>query len=239
MSYRQFIREELDCFMKNDPSLHSKWEIYAMPGFKAIKTWKRTHWLYQHKHYVLARYLSLRCQRKTGIDIHPGATIGKRLFIDHGVGVVIGETCIIGNDVMIYQGVTLGGTGKVGGKRHPTLEDNVMVGAGAKIIGNIILGHDSKVGAGAIVIRNVDPYVTVVSPPAYPVRDKRNKMSNLCRQGKERWTLKEVEDLQSGKVPQRNLDKTTCPDGSECTGDCCNEAECLASRLPVQKNRVE
>ena len=148
--------------------------------------------------------MSLRAQRKTGVDIHPGATIGKRFFIDHGVGVVIGETCIIGDDVMIYQGVTLGGTGKVGGKRHPTVEDRVMVGAGAKIIGNITLGHDSKVGAGAIVIRNVDPYVTVVSPPAYPVRDKSMKMSNLCMGGKERWTREEVQGIQKGKI---SLDK--------------------------------
>lgn len=204
MEYLNFIREEMDCFLDHDPSLHSKAEIRYMPGFKAIKTWYFAHKLYQKKHFALARYLSLRAQRKTGVDIHPGATIGKRFFIDHGVGVVIGETCIIGDDVMIYQGVTLGGTGKVGGKRHPTVEDRVMVGAGAKIIGNITLGHDSKVGAGAIVIRNVDPYVTVVSPPAYPVRDKSMKMSNLCMGGKERWTREEVQGIQKGKI---SLDK--------------------------------
>lgn len=171
-----------------------------MPGYKAIRTWYFTHKLYLKKHYVLARYLSLRAQRKTGIDIHPGATIGHRLFIDHGVGVVIGETCIIGDDVMIYQGVTLGGTGKQNGKRHPTVEDEVLVGAGAKIIGNIVLGKGCKVGAGAIVIRDVDPYVTVVSPPAYPVRDKNQKLSNLCKMGNERWTREEVECLQKGKI---------------------------------------
>ena len=205
MKYFDFINEELDCFMDHDPSLHSKSEIRYMPGFKAIKTWYFAHRLYQRKQYALARYLSLRAQRKTGVDIHPGATIGRRFFIDHGVGVVIGETCIIGDDVMIYQGVTLGGTGKIGGKRHPTVEDRVMVGAGAKIIGNITLGHDSKVGAGAIVIRNVDPSVTVVSPPAYPVRDKRAKMSNLCAGGKERWTREEVQGIQKGVI---SLDKS-------------------------------
>lgn len=200
MNYRSFIQEQIECFMKNDPSLRSKNEVYFMPGYIAIRTWYFTHHLYQKKHFALARFLSLRCQRKTGIDIHPGATIGHRLFIDHGVGVVIGETCVIGDDVLIYQGVTLGGTGKVKGRRHPTVEDRVLIGAGAKIIGSITLGHDSKVGAGAIVIRDVDPFVTVVSPPAYPVRDKRKKMSNLCVKGRERWTREDIHNLQDGKI---------------------------------------
>lgn len=200
MRYREFVREQIQCFMDHDPSLKSKYEVYFMPGFKAIKTWRLTHSLYKKGHFVLARYLSLRCQRKTGIDIHPGATIGHRFFIDHGVGVVIGETCIIGDDVMVYQGVTLGGTGKEKGKRHPTVEDRVLIGAGAKIIGNIVLGHDCRVGSGAIVIRNVDPYVTVVSPPAYPVRDKRKKIPNLCPAGHERWTRDDIEELQDGRI---------------------------------------
>lgn len=200
MGYRAFLKEEKACFMAQDPSLKSSLEIIMMPGYKAIKTWYFTHKLYQKKHFILARWLSLRAQRKTGIDIHPGATIGKRFFIDHGTGVVIGETCIIGDDVKIYQGVTLGGTGKIGGKRHPTVEDNVLVGAGAKIIGNIVLGKDSKVGAGAIVIRNVEPGATVVSPPAYPVRLKQNRMSNLCVQGKERWSRDDIRCLQNGQI---------------------------------------
>lgn len=186
--------------MKQDPSLRSVMEIWMMPGYKAIKTWYFTHRLYQKKHFVLARWLSLRNQQKTGIDIHPGATIGKRFFIDHGSGVVIGETCIIGDDVRIYQGVTLGGTGKVHGKRHPTVEDDVLIGAGAKIIGNIVLGKGCKVGAGAIVIRDVEPGATVVSPPAYPVRLKRGKLSNLCVKGKERWSREDVRCLQKGRI---------------------------------------
>lgn len=192
-----------------------------MPGFKAIKTWYFTHKLYQKKHYALARYLSLRCQRKTGIDIHPGATIGHQFFIDHGVGVVIGETCIIGDRVMVYQGVTLGGTGKIGGKRHPTVEDDVLIGAGSKIIGNIILGHGAKVGAGAIVIRDVAPYTTVVSPPAYPVRDKNNKLSNLCKNGNERWTRTDIECIQKGRIiltdpasPKKAACKSSTPNRS-------------------------
>lgn len=200
MGYIAFIKEELDCFMALDPSLNSRMEILMMPGFRAIRTWYRTHRLYQKKHYVLARWLSLRAQQKTGIDIHPGATIGKRFFIDHGSGVVIGETCIIGDDVKIYQGVTLGGTGKDKGKRHPTVEDGVLIGAGAKILGNIVLGKESKVGAGAIVIRNVEPGSTVVSPPAYPVRFKQGKNSNLCVNGKERWTKEDIQCLQKGKI---------------------------------------
>ncbi len=187
MKRKDFIRQEIECFMEKDPSLCSKTEIYFMPGFRAIKTWRRTHKLYLKGHTTLARILSLRCQRKTGIDIHPGATIGERFFIDHGVGVVIGETCIIGNDVVLYQGVTLGGTGNQNGKRHPTLEDGVFVGAGAKIIGNITLGKHSKVGAGAIVVRDVAPETTVVSPPAYPVREKKSKQSSLCTIGNTRW----------------------------------------------------
>ena len=118
----------------------------------------------------MARYLSERAKRKTGIEIHPGATIGKRLFIDHGFGVVIGETAIIGDNVTIYHGVTLGGTGKEKGKRHPTIENNVMIGASAKVLGNIIIGENSKIGAGAIVLNDIPKNVTVVGVPAKVVK---------------------------------------------------------------------
>ncbi len=216
MGYRAYMKEERAFFMEQDPSLRSEREIYMMPGYKAIRTWYITHRLYQKKHYVLARWLSLRCQQKTGIDIHPGATIGKRFFIDHGVGVVIGETCIIGDNVRVYQGVTLGGTGKQKGKRHPTVEDDVLIGAGAKIIGSITLGKGSKVGAGAIVIRDVDPGATVVSPPAYPVRQKQGKMSNLCVRGKERWSRDDIQCLQKGRImvncPPKDRSKTESKD---------------------------
>lgn len=205
LKYREFLKEEKACFMEQDPSLKSSLEIRMMPGFIAIKTWYFTHKLYQKKHYTLARWISLKSQQKTGIDIHPGATIGRRFFIDHGIGVVIGETCIIGDDVKVYQGVTLGGTGKDHGKRHPTVEDDVLIGAGAKILGNIVLGKGCKVGAGAIVVRDVEPGATVVCPPAYPVRLKRGKMSNLCVRGKERWSRDEVRCLQKGRI------EVSCP----------------------------
>lgn len=128
------------------------------------------HKLYQRKHYFWARWISQRTARKTGIEIHPGATIGKGLFIDHGTGVVIGETAILGDNVTLYQGVTLGGTGKEHGKRHPTLEDNVMVSAGAKILGSFTIGENSKVGAGSVVLQPVPPNCTVVGVPGRIVK---------------------------------------------------------------------
>jgi serine O-acetyltransferase len=127
------------------------------------------HWLWNHGLFLLARWLSEVARWLTGIEIHPGARIGRRLFIDHGMGVVIGETSIIGDDVTLYQGVTLGGTGKEHGKRHPTLEDNVVVGGGAKILGNIIVGKNCRIGAGSVVLRNVPENSTVVGVPGHIV----------------------------------------------------------------------
>ena len=138
--------------------------------------YRRAHKLYLKGHYFLARWISQRAARKTGIEIHPGATIGKGLFIDHGSGVIIGETTIIGDNVTLYQGVTLGGNGKETGKRHPTLEDNVMVSAGAKIIGSFTVGANSKIGAGSVVIEEVPPNCTVVGIPGRVVRQKNMKV---------------------------------------------------------------
>ena len=132
--------------------------------------YRRAHKLYLKGHYFLARWISQRAARKTGIEIHPGATIGKGLFIDHGAGVIIGETTVIGDNVTLYQGVTLGGNGKETGKRHPTLEDNVMVSAGAKIIGSFTIGENSKIGAGSVVIEEVPPNCTVVGVPGHIVK---------------------------------------------------------------------
>jgi serine O-acetyltransferase len=133
------------------------------------------HRLYEKKHYFLARWISQKAARKTGIEIHPGATIGKGLFIDHGSGVIIGETAIIGDNVTLYQGVTLGGTGKETGKRHPTLEDNVMVSAGAKILGSFTIGENSKIGAGSVVLKPVPPNCTVVGVPGRIVKRDNKK----------------------------------------------------------------
>jgi serine O-acetyltransferase len=152
--------------MERDPAATSAWSAYVnYPGLKAVRWHRRAHRLYVGGHPLMARAISQWVRHRTGIEIHPGATIGEGLFIDHGMGVVIGETTIIGKDVTIYQGVTLGGTGKERGKRHPTVEDCVVVGVGATVLGNITIGRGSKVGAGAVVVNNVPPNCTVVGVP--------------------------------------------------------------------------
>ncbi len=160
-----FIKEQIQTIRKNDPALHSILEVFLYPSFRAQIYHKIAKFFYQKKHYFIARYLSERAKRKTGIEIHPGATIGKNLFIDHGTGVIIGETTIIGNNVILFHGVTLGGTGKDKGKRHPTIEDNVYIGCGAKILGNITIGQNVKIGANAVVLKNVEPNTTIVGIP--------------------------------------------------------------------------
>ncbi len=164
------IREEIKIIRERDPAIHSWMEVFLYPSFKVMLHYRLAHRLYEKKHYFLARYISQRGVRKTGIEIHPGAKIGKGLFIDHGNGVIIGETAIIGDNVTLYQGVTLGGTGKEHGKRHPTIEDNVMISAGAKVLGSFTIGANSKIGAGSVVLAPVPPYSTVVGVPGRVVR---------------------------------------------------------------------
>lgn len=169
------IKEEIAIIKARDPAMHSDWEVFLYPSFRAIVNYRVTHKLYLKGHYFLARYLSQRSARKTGIEIHPGATIGRGLFIDHGHGVVIGETAIVGDNVTLYQGVTLGGTGKEHGKRHPTIGDNVMISAGAKILGSFEIGDNCKIGAGSVVLSPVPSNCTVVGIPGRIV--KRNNIS--------------------------------------------------------------
>ena len=157
MSFISHIKEEFQVIQERDPAIKTPLEVLLYPSFRVMIKYRRAHKLYLKGHYFLARWISQRAARKTGIEIHPGATIGKGLFIDHGSGVIIGETTIIGDNVTLYQGVTLGGNGKETGKRHPTLEDNVMVSAGAKIIGSFTVGANSKIGAGSVVIEEVPP----------------------------------------------------------------------------------
>lgn len=164
------IRQEIAIIRDRDPAIKSDWEVFLYPSFKAILKYRKAHRLYMKKHYFRARWVSQRAARRTGIEIHPGAVIGKGLFIDHGHGVVIGETAVIGDNVTLYQGVTLGGTGKEKGKRHPTLEDNVMVGTGAKVLGSITVGANSMIGAGSVVLENVPPNSTVVGVPGRVVK---------------------------------------------------------------------
>ena len=162
----QRVREDIQCVQERDPAATSAASVlFNYPGIHAIWAHRVTHRMWGHGHHGFARWLSEVARFFTGVEIHPGATIGERFFIDHGMGVVIGETTIVGNDVTIYQGVTLGGTGKETGKRHPTLEDCVVVGVGAAVLGNITVGHGSKVGGGAVVIDEVPPNCTVVGVP--------------------------------------------------------------------------
>lgn len=164
------IREEIRVVKERDPAIKSSMEVFLYPSFRVMLRYRVAHKLYKKKHYFLARWISQRAARKTGIEIHPGATIGRGLFIDHGSGVIIGETAVIGDNVTLYQGVTLGGTGKESGKRHPTLEDNVMVSAGAKVIGSFTVGENSKIGAGSVVLKAVPPNCTVVGVPGRIVK---------------------------------------------------------------------
>jgi len=162
------IREDVANVLEHDPAAKSRLEIYlGYSGLHAVWFYRVNHWLWNHNFFLLSRWLSQVARLFTGIEIHPGAQIGRRLFIDHGLGVVIGETSIVGDGVTLYQGVTLGGTGKEVGKRHPTLLDDVVVGSGAKILGNITVGRNCRIGAGSVVLRNVPDESTVVGVPGH------------------------------------------------------------------------
>ena len=165
------LKRDIDAVLARDPAVRSRAEVlFCYPGFRAVRRHRRAHRAYERGHFFWARLISARTRRITGIDIHPGARIGEGLFIDHGAGVVIGETAVLGKNVTLYQGVTLGGTGKDTGKRHPTLGDGVVVGAGAKVLGPITLGDHVKVGAGAVVLKDVPAQCTVVGNPGRIVR---------------------------------------------------------------------
>ena len=167
------LRETIAAYKARDPAARSSIEIFLLyPGVKAVRAHRRAHWCYKHGLFFLARLISQRSRKKTGIEIHPGATIGKRLVIDHGMGIVIGETAEIGDDCLIYHGVTLGGTGKDTGKRHPTIGDGVVIGAGAKVLGPFKVGDNSRIAAGAVVLNEVPDNSTAVGVPAKIV--KRN-----------------------------------------------------------------
>lgn len=170
MGFIRNVKEEIAIIRERDPAIHSNMEVFLYPSFQVMLSYRRAHRLYEKGHYFLARWISQRARRRTGIEIHPGAQIGKGLFIDHGAGVIIGETTIIGDNCTLYQGVTLGGTGKEHGKRHPTLGNNVMVSAGAKVLGSFKIGDNSKIGSGSVVLEEVPPNSTVVGVPGRVVR---------------------------------------------------------------------
>lgn len=162
MGIISYIKAEAKVIRERDPAIKSNLEIILYPGFRAVLYYRLAHKLYLGKHFFIARWISQRAARKTGIEIHPGAVIGKGLFIDHGNGVVIGETAEIGDNVTMYHGVTLGGVGKEQGKRHPTIKNNVIIGTGAKILGSFTVGEGAKIGAGTVVLKEVPAGATVV-----------------------------------------------------------------------------
>jgi serine O-acetyltransferase len=170
--FLQELREDIRSVFERDPAARSTWDIVlAYPGFHAVVCHRLAHWLWEREWTTLARVISNIARFFTGIEIHPGARIGRRVFIDHGTGVVIGETAEVGNDVTLYQGVSLAGTSTERGKRHPTIEDWVVVGAGAKILGPIIVGRHSRIGAGSVVVNPVPAHATVVGIPGKVVKE--------------------------------------------------------------------
>lgn len=212
------IKEDVAVVFEQDPAARSSIEvILTYSGLHAIWFHRIAHFLYTHKRFFLARVISQFSRFLTGIEIHPGAKIGNRLFIDHGMGVVIGETCEIGDNVTIFQGVTLGGTGKEKGKRHPTVKDNALIASGAKVLGSIVIGENAKIGAGSVVLRDVPANSTVVGIPGRvkvqdgikikkdlnhcdlpdPVADRLKEMEMEITQLKEQ--LKELQDERSYK----------------------------------------
>ena len=165
------MKADLQAAMDGDPAARNKLEVFFLySGYKAVRKYRRANWFFRHNMKLIARYLSQRARHKTGVEIHPGATIGKGLFIDHGMGVVIGETTVIGDYCLIYQNATLGGTGKEHGKRHPTLGDHVLVGAGAKVLGPFKVGDYARIAAGAVVLNEIPDNCTAVGVPAHIVR---------------------------------------------------------------------
>ncbi len=174
------LREDIACVKDRDPAARSAVEILLLyPGLKAIRLHRLANKFYKKKMFFMARWISQRASKKTGIEIHPAVQIGKRFFIDHGTGVVIGETTVIGDDVTIYQGVTLGGTGKDTGKRHPTIGNNVMIGAGAKVLGPLNIGDNSKIASGAVVLNDIPPDSTAVGVPARVVKREGMRVDDL------------------------------------------------------------
>ena len=184
--FTQFhLREQVDTIFREDPAAKSLVEIIlCYPGFHAIMLHRLAHRFYRARFYLLARLISQFSRSLTGIEIHPGAKIGRRFFIDHGMGVVIGETAEIGDDVLLYQGVTLGGTGKEKGKRHPTIGNNVVIGGGAKVLGNITVGDCVKIGAGSVVVHSVPNNSTVVGIPGRIVSARNLNVVSALEHGK-------------------------------------------------------
>ena len=226
------LKSDIDAVLTRDPAARSALEVMlCYPGFRAIRRHRRAHWLWEHDMKLLARIVSQRTRKKTGIEIHPGAKIGARLFIDHGTGVVIGETAEIGDDVTLYQDVTLGGTGKETGKRHPTLGNCVMVGSGAKVLGSLNIGDGAKIGAGSIVLKDVPPGATVVGNPGRVVVSRsERKPSDMDQVHLPDPVMEQLQSLRSeldkaDKCIARMIQKSSC---ANCKGE---DATCPVKAL--------
>lgn len=191
------LREDIDVVFDQDPAARNRFEvILTYAGLHAIWSHRLAHWFWKHRWLFLARATSQLARFFTGIEIHPGAKIGRRFFIDHGMGVVIGETCEIGNNVTLFQGVTLGGTGNEKGKRHPTIQDNAMVSTGAKVLGSITIGKNTKVGAGSVVLKGTPPNSTVVGIPGHVIKQDGVKVHRALDQSFPDPVAKKCSELQ-------------------------------------------
>ncbi len=228
-------KRDIQAVLDRDPAARSALEVVlCYPSFKAVRRHRRAHWLWEHNMKLLARIVSQRTRRKTGIEIHPGAKIGEGLFIDHGMGVVIGETAELGDNVTLYQGVTLGGTGKDVGKRHPTIGSGVVVGAGARVLGPFTVGEGAKIGASAVVLKEVPPYSTVVGNPGRVVRQHDQRVSIDLDQIHLPDPVKERILSLTARVDE--LEK--CLDCEHCTKceTCEEQGECARTIREEQKN---
>ncbi|WP_027631612.1 serine O-acetyltransferase EpsC [Clostridium hydrogeniformans] len=188
----KFLKDEVRNIMSKDPAARSIYEVLLYPSLHAIINHRISRFFYKKRLYFLARLISQIGRFITGIEIHPGATIGRRLFIDHGMGVVIGETAEIGDDVTIYHGVTLGGTGKDKGKRHPTVESGAIIGAGAKVLGPIVIGENSKIGSNSVVLRDVPSYTTAVGIPAKIIYKSRKIIDIMNHKGEDKYIYNDM-----------------------------------------------
>ncbi len=229
------MKKDIQAVLDRDPAARSALEvILCYPSYKAVRRHRRAHWLWQHDMKLLARMVSQRTRKKTGIEIHPGATIGEGLFIDHGMGVVIGETAELGDNVTIYQGVTLGGTGKDVGKRHPTIGSGVVIGSGAKVLGPFTVGEGAKIGASAVVLKEVPPYSTVVGNPGRVVRQNNQKIAIDLDQIHLPDPVKERIMSLTARVDE--LEQCLgCANCSKCT-TCSEKGECARSVREEHKN---
>ena len=226
-------KSDIQAVLSRDPAARSALEVVlCYPSFRAVRSHRRAHWLWTHGLKLLARLLSQRSRHKTGIEIHPGATIGEGLFIDHGMGVVIGETAEIGNNVTLYQNVTLGGTGKDVGKRHPTIGDNVVIGAGARVLGPFTVGEGAKIGASAVVLKEVPPYCTVVGNPGRIVRMGDRKVPIDLDQVHLPDPVKERISALEGRIAELEACRK-CDGCAQCAS--CEETVCMRNYLEEEK----